>query len=148
MKRLVMVGAATLLAIPTLAFAAPRNNDAADSVLAQATAPTQPGAARPTAVDAVALRSGIRTSKVVGSSVYNEARDDIGKVDDIIIPRSGTPVAIVSVGGFLGIGSRYVAIPLSELQLGQNDRWMLPRATKEYLKTLPPFTYDTTPMRG
>ena len=148
MKRLVMVGAATLLAIPTLAFAAPRNNDAADSVLAQATAPTQPGAARPTAVDAVALRSGIRTSKVVGSSVYNEARDDIGKVDDIIIPRRGAPVAIVSVGGFLGIGSRYVAIPLSELQLGQNDRWTLPRATKEYLKTLPPFTYDATPMRG
>jgi PRC-barrel domain len=153
MKQLVMVGAATLLAVPILAFAqgrtsAPRNNDAADSVLAQATAPTQPGAARPTAVDAVALRSGIRTSKVVGSSVYNEARDDIGAVDDIIIPRSGAPVAIISVGGFLGIGSRYVAIPLSEMQLGQNDRWTLPRATKEYLKTLPPFTYDTPPMRG
>ena len=61
-----------------------------------------------------ALRDGTRTSKVVGSSVYNDARDDIGKVDDIIIPRGGgAPVAIISVGGFLGIGSRYVAVPLS-----------------------------------
>jgi hypothetical protein len=154
MKRQVMVGAAALLAIPVLAFAqstspAPRNNNAAGGTLAQTTPPTQPGAARPAAVDPAALRNGIRTSKVVGSSVYNEAREDVGKVDDIIIPRGGgAPVSIISVGGFLGIGSRYVAVPLSEVQLGQNDRWTLPRATKEYLRTLPPFSYDTTPTRG
>jgi len=101
------------------------------------------------AVDPAVLHNGIRTSKLVGSSVYNEARDDIGKVDDVIIPRTGgAPVAVISVGGFLGIGSRYVAVPLSELQLAQNDRWTLPHATKEYLRTLPPFSYDTTPTRG
>jgi hypothetical protein len=153
MKRHVMAGAVALLAIPVLAFAqgtgpTPRNNDASGGVLAQTTPPAQPGAGRPAAVDAAALHNGIRTSKVVGSSVYNEARDDIGKVDDIIIPRGGgAPAAIISVGGFLGIGSRYVAVPLSELQLVR-DRWTLPRATKEYLQTLPPFSYDTTPTRG
>jgi hypothetical protein len=149
-----MAGAATLLALPVLAFAqgttpAPRNTNAAGGTLAQAAPPAEPGAGRPTAVDPAALHNGIRTSKVVGSSVYNEARDDIGKVDDIIIPRGGgAPAAIISVGGFLGLGSRYVAVPLSDLQLGQNDRWTLPRATKEYLRTLPPFSYDTTPTRG
>jgi hypothetical protein len=100
------------------------------------------------AVGAGTSRIGRRTSKVVGSSVYNEAKDDIGKVDDIIIPRGGgAPVAAISVGGFLGIGNRYVAVPLNELQF-QNDRWTLARATKEYLRTLPPFSYDeTTPRR-
>lgn len=132
MRRQFLTGAAMLLATPALSFAQ-----------------AQPGAGRPTTVDATALRNGIRTSKLVGSSVYNEAKDDIGKVDDIIIPRGGgAPAAIISVGGFLGLGSRYVAVPLSDLQLGQDDRWTLPRATKEYLRTLPPFSYDTTPTRG
>src|SRR4051812_27035216 len=114
MRRRILVGAAALLIVPALAFAqdtkpAPRTSDAAGGVLAQtATSPAQPGAGRPAAVDAAALHNGMRTSKVVGSSVYNEAKDDIGKVDDIIIPRGGgAPVAIISVGGFLGIGSRY-----------------------------------------
>src|SRR4051812_17453938 len=47
--------------------------------------------------------------------------------------RRRSPVAVISVGGFLGIGNRYVAVPLSDLHLGQNDRWTLARATKEYL---------------
>ena len=154
MKRQVIAGAAALLAIPVLASAqgtgpVPRNNNASGGTLAQAASPTQPGTARPATVDAALLNDGIRTSKVVGSSVYNDARDDIGKVDDVIIPRGGgAPVAIISVGGFLGMGSHYVAVPLSDLHLAQNDRWTLARATKEYLKTLPPFSYRTTPTRG
>lgn len=131
MRRHFLTGAALLLVTPTVSFAQ-----------------AQPGTGRPTTVDPAALHNGIRTSKVVGSSVYNEAKDDIGKVDDIIIPRGGgAPVAVISVGGFLGIGNRYVAVPLNELQF-QNNRWTLARATKEYLKTLPPFSYDeTTPRR-
>ena len=154
MKRHVMAGAAAVFAVPILALAqgtapAPRNNDASGGTLAQATAPAPTGTARPSAVYPAALRNGIRTSKLVGSSVYNETKDDIGKVDDVIIPRGGgAPAAIISVGGFLGIGSRYVAVPLGDLQLGQNDRWTLTHATKDYLKTLPPFSYDTTPTRG
>jgi hypothetical protein len=154
MKRLVLLGAATLVALPVLASAqpvapTPRSNDASGGTLTQATPWTEPGAPRAQAVDPAALRDGFRTSKVVGSSVYNDANDDIGKVDDIIIPRrSGGPAAVISVGGFLGMGSHYVAVPFDQLHLGPQDRWTLPGATKEYLKTLPPFSYDTTPTRG
>ena len=57
-------------------------------------------------------------------------------------------MAIIPAGGSLRIGSRYVAVPLSELQLAQNDHCTLPRATKEYLTTLPPVSYDATPTRS
>jgi hypothetical protein len=138
-----MAGVATLLAIPVLACAqgsapAPRSNDASGGTLAQVATPTQLAAARAAAVDPAALRNGIRTNKVVGSSMYNEARDGIGKADEIIILLGGgAPIAVISVGGLLGIGSRYVAVPLSDLHLGPNGCW-----------TLPPFSYDTTPTRG
>jgi hypothetical protein len=57
-------------------------------------------------------------------------------------------VAIISVCGFLDMGSRYVAVPLSELQSAQNDHCTLPRATKECPRTLPPLSDGTTPTRG
>ena len=57
-------------------------------------------------------------------------------------------MAIISAGGFPGVGSRYVAVPLSELQLAQTDHCTLPRATKEYPMTLPPVSYGATPTRG
>ena len=64
-------------------------------------------------------------------------------------------MAVISAGGFSGSGSRYVAVPLSELQSAQNDHCTLPRAActlpraaKEYLMTLPPVSDGTTPTRG
>jgi len=106
------------------------------------------GATSPTmAVDSNSLRNNRRASKVIGSTVYNENNESIGEVDDILIPPggSGEPVAVISVGGFLGIGSRLVAVPYDRLQMNaQNNRWTLPGATKDSLNGLPPFSYDGT----
>jgi sporulation protein YlmC with PRC-barrel domain len=82
-----------------------------------------------------------------GKTVVNEKNEKIGKVDDLIIsPGKGgdTPAAsfaIIGVGGFLGIGKRDVAIPTEQLTL-QNKQLTLPGATKDALKTLPPFVYQ------
>jgi hypothetical protein len=81
------------------------------------------------------------------SHVHNEADEDVGKVDEIILPTGGAPTAILAVGGFLGIGSHYVAVPLSRLRMGPRDRWVMLGATKEYLRTLPPFTYTAAAQR-
>lgn len=97
-------------------------------------------------VDAAALRSGRRASKVIGATVYNESNESIGEVDDIMIPASGgAPVAVISVGGFLGIGSKLVAVPYDRLQMGGQggNRWMMNGATKDSLTSLPTFAYDT-----
>lgn len=108
-------------------------------------------ASGPLAVDSVRLNEGRRASKVIGSTVYGgDGAESIGSVDDIIIPRDGgNPVAVLSVGGFLGIGAKLVAVPYERLQHNaERDRWMLPGATKEALTALPTYSYDSERRTG
>ena len=72
--------------------------------------------------------------------VVNEA---IGEVDDVIL--SGTShSAVISVGGFLGLGARLVQVPLSDIRWNaERERMMLPGATKEQLQSRPAFDYNT-----
>jgi len=92
-------------------------------------------------IDKETLATGYRTSKVVGSSVQNEANETIGTIDDLIITPTGqVPFAVLSVGGFLGMGTRYVVVQANLLSVV--DKHMLLRgATKETLKALPSFQY-------
>ena len=51
---------------------------------------------------------------VLGQPVYNESDEKIGTIDDIIIaPDKAVSYAIVSAGGFLGLGTHDVAVPVS-----------------------------------
>jgi sporulation protein YlmC with PRC-barrel domain len=79
--------------------------------------------------------------QILGENVYNDKDERIGEVEDIIIsPERSASYAIVSTGGFLGIGSHDVAIPAPQLK-ESNDRLTLPGATKETLRAMPPFEY-------
>jgi hypothetical protein len=94
-----------------------------------------------TKVDPASLATGYRTSKVVGSIVVNEANDTVGTIDDLIVtPTDKVPYAVVSVGGFLGMGTRYVVVPYSAFEMNEK-RMMLRGATKDSLKALPEFKY-------
>jgi hypothetical protein len=94
-------------------------------------------------VDPATLATGYRTSKVVGSTVVNEADQTVGTIDDLIVtPSEKVPFAVLSVGGFLGIGTKYVVVPFSSLQV-QDKKMVLPGATKDSLKSLPDFKYNT-----
>nr|WP_294501069.1 PRC-barrel domain-containing protein [uncultured Rhodopila sp.] len=69
-------------------------------------------------VDIATLATGYRTSKIVGSAVVNEANQTIGTVDDLIVtPGDHVPFAVLSVGGILGIDTKYVVVPASSLQV-------------------------------
>ena len=47
-------------------------------------------------------------------SVYDPADQKIGRIVDLVIKKDGAvPAAIVSVGGFLGIATKYVAVPFT-----------------------------------
>ncbi|HEY8609915.1 MAG TPA: PRC-barrel domain-containing protein [Roseomonas sp.] len=85
-----------------------------------------------------------RVSRIIGSSVYNERNESIGSVDDVILASGGSsPMAIVSVGGFLGIGAKLVAVPMSDLRWSAADnRWTITGATRESLTSLPAYSYD------
>ena len=74
-----------------------------------------------------------RASKMLGSSVYDVQNRDIGSVKDLIINERGQVVAaVVDVGTFLGMGGKYVAVPLSDLKT-DNNRLTLDM-TKEQLQ--------------
>ena len=79
--------------------------------------------------------------QILGKPVYNDKDQKIGVVDDIIVtPEKFVSIAIIGVGGFLGIARHNVAIPVSQLKIAEG-RFILPGATKEELKKLPPFEY-------
>jgi hypothetical protein len=87
------------------------------------------------------LAAGYRASKVIGSSVVNDANETIGKIDDILVSSDGKePFAVLSIGGFLGMGSHLVAVPYDSLKF-VDKKFELPGGTKEGLKMLPEFKY-------
>jgi hypothetical protein len=94
-------------------------------------------------VDVHKLSAGYRSSKIVGSSVVNDANEKIGVVDDLLVePSDKVLFAVLSVGGFLGMGERLVVVRFGGLQITGN-RIMLPGGTKEALNALPEFKYAT-----
>jgi|HubBroStandDraft_6_1064221.scaffolds.fasta_scaffold632939_2 hypothetical protein len=93
-------------------------------------------------VDPTTIATGYRTSKMVGSTIVDDANEDVGTIDDLIVtPGEKVPFAVLSVGGFLGVGSKYVVVPFSALQVKDKTHMILPGATKDSLTALPEFKY-------
>ena len=93
-------------------------------------------------VDVQKVAAGYRASKVIGSSVLNDAGETIGKIDDLLVTRDGKePYAVLSIGGFLGMGTHLVVVRYDTLKFGDN-RIVLPGGSKDGLKMLPTFEYS------
>jgi hypothetical protein len=93
-------------------------------------------------VDVAVVGKGYRVSKLMGHGVLNDKNESVGTIDDFIIGRDKVLFSILQVGGFLGIGSRLVAVPYSSLALDDTgSKVVLPGATKDELKKLPVFKY-------
>ena len=128
------------LVLATAAVAAATALAAPAFVLAQGT----PQTVQLTKVDVIKVATGYRASKVIGASVVNEANDTVGKVDDIIIGQDGkSPFVVLSVGGFLGMGTKLVVLPYEQLKAMEN-KIVMPGATKDALKDLPEFKYASS----
>ncbi|MBR0662710.1 PRC-barrel domain-containing protein [Neoroseomonas oryzicola] len=112
-----------------------------------------------------------RLSQLIGSHVYNENDEKIGEVEDILLfPASGLPsavmgttpapasapastapaapgmsypLAVVQVGGFLGMGGRLVTVSMGDLRWNlTSERIVMPGATKEILQRRAAFEYS------
>jgi hypothetical protein len=93
-------------------------------------------------VDVQKVAAGYRASKVIGSSVLNEANETIGKIDDLLVTRDGKePYAVLSIGGFLGMGTHMVVVRYDSLKFADN-KIVLPGGSKDGLKMLPVFQYS------
>jgi len=81
-------------------------------------------------------------SKLKGADVYGADDKKIGDVSDLLFSKDGKLEAfILSVGGFLGVGAKEVALPPSAIQIAQEkDSWKLKvSATKDQLAQAPNF---------
>ena len=93
-------------------------------------------------VDVQKVAAGYRASKVIGSSVLNEANETIGSIDDLLVTRDGKePYAVLSVGGFLGMGTHLVVVRYDSLKF-VDHKIVLPGGTNEAIKMLPAFEYS------
>jgi sporulation protein YlmC with PRC-barrel domain len=81
-------------------------------------------------------------SDIYKANVYDLSENKIGDVADLIIDSNGNvTAAIVSVGGFIGVGQKEVMIPFQELKISTRDgkEWLTLNRTKDDLKMLPAF---------
>lgn len=83
---------------------------------------------------------GYRVSGFLGSRVTTPEGETVGRIDDFIIGDDKVLMTIISVGGFLGIGDRKVAIPYSSLNISP-DRIVLPGGNPDAVSRLPEFHY-------
>jgi sporulation protein YlmC with PRC-barrel domain len=87
------------------------------------------------------VATGYRASKLLKQDVYNDQGDKIGKIDDLVVAPDGTlSIAVVNVGGFLGMGDHRVAVPVRQFT-HIAPKAVLPNANKDQLKALPKFEY-------
>lgn len=85
-------------------------------------AQTQAGAATPAAQGQIEFIRAMEADHfladdLIGQTVYNLENESIGDVSDIILNREGQVAGVViDVGGFLGIGTSSIAVPMASLQ--------------------------------
>jgi hypothetical protein len=83
-------------------------------------------------------------------NVYDPADEKIGQIADLILEKSGTvPAAMISVGGFLGIRTKYVAVAFSALQVLQKEHkpYLVLDTNRRALKNAPSFEFNRSTKR-
>ena len=109
----VTAGIAGSLLLASAAFAAEDN-----ATTSPATAAPPPPATQSTAsTSSTSFHGDWRASKVVGLNVYNEKNENVGSINDLLMEKGGNiKAAVISVGGFLGMGARLVAVPFDKVK--------------------------------
>ncbi len=86
--------------------------------------------------------NGYSANKLIGSEVYNGTDQVVGAVHDLVVGVEGeVSLAIIEVGGFLGLGSKWVAVPAHLFEADANGKVILEDASEAALSAMPPFAY-------
>jgi hypothetical protein len=87
-----------------------------------------------------------RSSTVVGSTVKDLAGKDAGKIEDLLLEHDGDiAYAIVSFGGFLGVGDKLYAVPWDAVIVDRANRTVHVDVKKETLERSPSFSREQWP---
>jgi PRC-barrel domain len=92
-------------------------------------------------IDDAKLAGSARASKLIGSNDYTEDMS-IGRIEDVLVnlDRATVAAVVLSVGGFIGIGDKSVAVPVSQIRVGAEARF-LTDLTKDQLANAPAFAF-------
>jgi sporulation protein YlmC with PRC-barrel domain len=92
-------------------------------------------------------RSVLSASTLAGDSVQNSAGEDLGKVDELMIdiPSGRVAYAVLSIGGFLGMGNKLFAVPWSALSVDEDKKIFVLDVDKKKLENAPGFDKDNWP---
>ena len=80
--------------------------------------------------------------EVIGKDVVNMTDEEVGTISDLVMDQDQKLVGVVlSVGGFLGIGDKWVAIPVDQIEFptAEEPARLLAAVTEEQLKNAPDF---------
>jgi sporulation protein YlmC with PRC-barrel domain len=88
----------------------------------------------------------VRASKLIGTTVKNDAGERIGDINEVVLSKDGKVAAVViGVGGFLGMGEREIALSFESIRLkqdGSNNPVVTVAATKDGLKAAPEWRWS------
>lgn len=84
----------------------------------------------------------IQASRVIGTDVYNMQSEHIGTIEDVMLNKMSNDImfAVISFGGFLGIGEKYHTVPWSSLDYEPERGGYVVPFTKQQLEAAP--VYD------
>lgn len=84
---------------------------------------------------------------LVGNDVYNQEGEDLGDIKEIMLDMHNGKVgyAVLSFGGFLGMGEKFFAVPWDALTLDTNNKRFVLNVEKDRLKDAPGFDMDHWP---
>ena len=91
----------------------------------------------------------LRAEEIIGSDIRNFENEDLGEIEDLLIEtkEGKTSYAIVSHGGFLGLGDKQIAIPLQNLKVTEDKDVFVINASEEQIEEAPSFergAFETT----
>lgn len=89
----------------------------------------------------------LSAATLAGDRVRNPAGDDLGKIEELMIdvPSGRVAYAVLSFGGFLGMGNKLFAIPWEALKLDEIEHEFILNVEKATLESAPGFDKDEWP---
>ncbi|MBI1354640.1 MAG: PRC-barrel domain containing protein [Acidobacteria bacterium] len=89
----------------------------------------------------------LSAGSMTGDNVVNPAGEDLGKIEELMIDTESGRVgyAVLSFGGFLGMGDKLFAIPWESLQVDMANKRFVLNVAKERLESAPGFDKDQWP---
>jgi sporulation protein YlmC with PRC-barrel domain len=92
-------------------------------------------------------RNTLSASTIIGDPVHNAMGEDLGKIEDLMIDLSSGRIAyaVLSFGGFLGMGNKLFAVPFRAMRIDTENHAFVLDVPKERLKEAPGFDKDNWP---